>query len=128
MRVKQLPSGDIAYFDGAVWTIPASENVDRIGVISGAQLDVLGAVDLVPASQNPFADESGLHFELVDNIGGTDKLGPVHVTKTVRVNGIEISKWMDPRGFVINPSPTEATRVTVEFLAAEVRTVNDPES
>lgn len=68
---------------------------------------------------NPFADPNGLVIELVD-----DRASCVHIAKAVRVNGLDISKWLRQNGVTITADSREATQVQLTFLAADVRTVD----
>lgn len=71
---------------------------------------------------NPFESPDGLNFELVDSPGAS----PVHkAVKGVRVNGLDITRWIDRQGVKITAAGDEATLVWVPFLAASVRTVTE---
>lgn len=71
---------------------------------------------------NPFAHPGGLNWELVDDPG----VGPVHKPiNGVRVNGLDITRWVERGGISITTDAHEATRVHVTFLAASVRTVSE---
>ncbi|ANA86286.1 hypothetical protein SEA_LOZINAK_129 [Gordonia phage Lozinak] len=73
-------------------------------------------------SDNPFQDPTGLHFELVD--GETPAV--VHKSiKGVRVNGLDITKYVEHGGVTITTDRHDATVVQVRFLAASVKTVNE---
>ena len=79
------------------------------------------------STTNPFDDPRGLVVELVDDTFNSNAPGaqPVHVCKKVRINGLDISRWLVDNSVSLSVGHKEATKVTVTFLVADIHTTDD---